>query len=58
MKDAPQEEYDSKVANTKKELGCGESYLGSSDYMAGSQITLAGDEGARCVCPTSAPHST
>ena len=49
MKDAPRDEYDSKVADLKKELGYWESFLGSKDYMAGSQFSLAGDEGMCCV---------
>lgn len=57
VKDAPGEEYDSKVANLKKELGYWESYLGSNEYMAGSQFSLAGDARACCGCLTLAPHS-
>ena len=56
VKGTPGEEYDSKVANLKKELGYWESYLGSNKYMAGSQFSLAGDERACCGCLTSAPH--
>lgn len=40
-KKAPQEEFDSKLANLKKELGYWESYLGSNEYVAGSQFSLA-----------------
>ena len=47
-KDAPQEEFDSKLADLKKELGYWESYLGSNKYLAGSQFSLAG-EGILCV---------
>lgn len=41
--DAPQEEFDSKLADLKKELGYWESYLGSNKYIAGPQYSLAGD---------------
>ena len=54
-KDAPQEEFDSKLADLKKELGYWESYLGANEYLAGSQFSLAG-EGLSCVCLSPTPH--
>lgn len=56
-KKAPQEEFDSKLADLKKELGYWESYLGSNEYVAGSQFSLAGDERACCVCVPESPHT-
>ena len=47
-KDSPQEEFESKMADLKKELGYWESYLGSNEYLAGSQFSLAGG-GVLCV---------
>ena len=54
-KDAPQEDFDSKMADLKKELGYWESYLGTNEYLAGSEFSLAG-EGLCCECLTSSPH--
>ena len=57
-KNAPQEELDSKMADLKKELGYWESYLGSNEYLAGSQYSLAGNARELHVHRTNQPSRT